>query len=84
MTDFTLEIATKLFLEGDLPRLFHYIASEFEQRGEEQEQERIINLLESEVKRLTDMGGQRGGGPAWRSAGIANCERTIALIRGGN
>jgi hypothetical protein len=84
MEDFSLEQVTKLFLEGDLPKLFNYIASEFEQRGEEQEQERIINLLEEEIQRLVDMAGQRDGGPAWRSAGIENCERTIALIRGGN
>jgi hypothetical protein len=48
------------------------------------ERDRIIKLLEEEIQRLVDMAGQRDGGPAWRSAGIENCERTIALIKGEN
>lgn len=46
------------------------------------ERERIIKILEDEVQRLVDMAGQREGGPAWRSAGIENCEHLIALIKG--
>ena len=53
-------------------------------RGANDERERIIKLLEEEIQRLVDMAGQRDGGPAWRSAGIENCERTIALIKGEN
>jgi len=48
------------------------------------QQERIIKLLENEIQRLVDMAGQREGGPAWRSAGIENCEHLIALIKGEN
>jgi len=48
------------------------------------EQDRIIKLLEDEIQRLVDMAGQREGGPAWRSAGIENCEHLIALIKGKN
>ena len=49
-----------------------------------EERERIIKILEDEVQRLVDMAGQREGGPAWRSAGIENCEHLIALIKGEN
>ena len=48
------------------------------------ERARIIKLLEDEIQRLINIAGQREGGPAWRSAGIENCERTIALIKGEN
>jgi hypothetical protein len=50
MSDFTLEIATKLFLEGDLPRLFNYIAFEFEQRTED----RIIETIDSFIDNSDD------------------------------
>jgi hypothetical protein len=46
--NFALMVATKFFLEGDLPKLFNYIAGEYAQRGAEEEQERIIKLLEDE------------------------------------
>lgn len=50
--------------------------------GISNERERIIKLLEDEIQRLIDLAGQREGGPGWRSAGIQNCEHTIALIKG--
>jgi len=80
MNDFTLEIATKLFLEGDFPRLFHYIASEFEQRGEEQERERIIKLLEDARNKCA----------CYREVGMPICrhqlsvDEQVALIKGEN
>lgn len=48
------------------------------------ERQRIIDLLEAEKQRLIDLTGSPEGGPAWRSAGIYNCEHTIALIKGEN
>jgi hypothetical protein len=50
MNEFSLEQVSKLFLEGDLPRLFNYIATEFEQRTEA----RIIETIDSFIDNSDD------------------------------
>jgi len=65
---------------SDLQELIHKTSMHAYEQGVKHETTRIIELLESEIKRLEAMA--EGRGPAWRSAGIMNCKHTIALIKG--
>jgi hypothetical protein len=50
MNEFSLDKVSALFLQGDLPRLFNYIASEFEQRTEA----RVIETIDSFIDNSDD------------------------------
>ena len=46
MSDFDFNQVNRLFAAQDLPGLYNYISEDGERRGEKQERQRIIELLE--------------------------------------
>jgi hypothetical protein len=78
--EFSLLEVNRLFNEGKITKLFDYIATEYHRRGQEQEQERIIKLLEEARNKCA----------CYREVGMPICrhqlsvDEQVAFIKGEN